>query len=57
MTIRVQQAVSLKEHFEDNFVEDVFKVVKHAWRTLENPLGTLRVTGGKGSTVWLVAEY
>jgi len=57
LTVRVQQAVSLKEHLEGNFVEDVFKVVRHAWRTLENPLGTLRITGGKGSTVWLVAEY
>jgi len=57
LTVRVQQAVSMKEHLEGNFVEEVFRVVRGSWRTLEDPLGTLRVTVGKGSTVWLVAEY
>ncbi|MBO3798262.1 MAG: hypothetical protein QXU11_00185 [Thermoproteota archaeon] len=57
LTIRVQQAVSLKAHLEGSFVEESFRVVKHAWRTLDNPLGTLRINAGKGSTVWLVAEY
>jgi hypothetical protein len=57
LTVRVQQAVSIKEHLEGNFVEEAFRVVKHGWRTLDNPLGTLRISVGKGSTIWLVAEY
>ncbi len=56
-TVRIQQAVSSKEHMEGSCVEEVFRGMKQTWRSLENPLGTLRIAADKGSVVWLVAEY